>query len=307
MDSGFFKYELLSVKRPDGTLTLYQYTTNSTWKMTTILDGQPNTENTDVVDGTKSMTTVGLAGEMMTNQVFDVASGILIDQQTYSDYDDQQRPRRVTYLDGTFTQTTFGCCGPESVADRDGITTSFGYDSLRRKTSETRNDITMLYTYDAAGKIVMTTRQGTNGNQIVLNKSLYDLAGRLIAETNAMSVVTTYGYTTDGSAQSVKTITYAAGTSDAATRIETYAKDGRLVKLTGTAVNPVRYDYSVEQESSVYRTYVKEIKLDASFNDTSEFKKTYTDTAGREVQNSFQRRHRHPERTVLLQPDWPTQ
>jgi YD repeat-containing protein len=211
----------------------------------------------------------------------------LIDQQIYSDYDEQQRPRRVTYLDGTFTQTTFGCCGVESVTDRHDLTTSYGYDSLRRKISETRNNITTLYTYDGAAKIVMTTRQGTDASQVVLNKSLYDMAGRLIAETNALGVITTNIYSFDGQGQAVKTTKFALGTPDESTRIETYAKDGRLVKVTGAGVNPVRYDYGVEQETGVYRKFVKEIKLDANFNDTTEWKKTYTDTAGREYKTVF--------------------
>jgi len=51
--------------------------------------------------------------------------------------------------------------------------------------------------------------------------------------------------------------------------------------VTGTAVNPVRYEYSVEQDGGVYRLYKKEIKLDANGSDTSEWTKTYTDAAGR--------------------------
>ena len=76
MTSGFFKYDLKSVSRPDGTFELYDYATNGTYKTTTVWSGQPgDTANTNVVAGTKSVTVVGLAGQMMTNQVYDVASG----------------------------------------------------------------------------------------------------------------------------------------------------------------------------------------------------------------------------------------
>src|SRR5207245_316291 len=37
----------------------------------------------------------------------------------------------------------------------------------------------------------------------------------------------------------------------------------------------------------VYRTYTKEIKLDAGGNDTSEWKKTYTDGLGRAYKTAF--------------------
>jgi hypothetical protein len=55
---------------------------------------------------------------LMTNQVYDIASTKVVDQQIYSDYDDEQRPRRVTFLDGTYEQTAYGCCGPDSVTGR---------------------------------------------------------------------------------------------------------------------------------------------------------------------------------------------
>jgi hypothetical protein len=59
--------------------------------------GQPgNTNHTNVIAGTKTVTIVSTAGQMMTNSVYDIASGLLTDQQIYSDYDEQRRPRRVT-------------------------------------------------------------------------------------------------------------------------------------------------------------------------------------------------------------------
>ena len=219
---------------------------------------------------------------MMTNQVYDVASGILTSQEIYSDYDDQLRPQKVTYLDGTFTQTSYGCCGPDNVTDRDGIMTTYAYDELKRKTNETRLGISLGYVYDAAGQIIKTTRTGTNGTTIVLHQAGYDLAGRLIAETNAVGVVTTYGYSTNSDGMNLKSTTNAVGTASEATRIELYAKDGTLLKVTGTGVvSPMRYTNGVEQVSGVYRKYTQEIKLDASGADTGEWKKTYVDLAGR--------------------------
>jgi YD repeat-containing protein len=138
------------------------------------------------------------------------------------------------------------------------------YDSLKRKTAETSNGISILYTYDASGKLIITTRQGTNATQMLQHGYAYDLAGRLIAETNGVGVVTTYSYGFDGSGQTLKTITYASGTTDSSTRIETYAKDGALLSVVGTGVNPVRYTYGVEQDGGVYRLYKQEIKLDVN-------------------------------------------
>ena len=283
--SGVFRDELSSVKNPDGTLALYQYTTNASpaWKMTTVWSGQPgDSANTNVIAGTRMVTTVGLAGQMMTNQVFDIAASTLTDQQSYSDYDDQQRPRKVSYLDGTFTLTGYGCCGIDVVTNRDGIATSYFYDTLKRKTSEVTLGITTSYVYDGAGRVIQTSRMGTDGTNIVQGKMHYDLAGRLDLETNAVGVVTAYGESYDAaSGQTTRATTNAVGTAVQTTRFELYAADGSLLKITGTSVNPVRYDYGVESEGGVQRLYKKEIKLDASYADTSEWTKTYTDFAGR--------------------------
>ena len=219
---------------------------------------------------------------MKTNQVYDVASGILTSQEIYSDYDDQLRPQKVTYLDGTFTQTSYGCCGPDNVTDRDGIMTTYAYDELKRKTNETRLGISLGYVYDAAGQIIKTTRTGTNGTTIVLHQAAYDLAGRLITETNAVGVVTIYGYSTNSDGMNIKSTTNAVGTASEATRIELYAKDGALLKVTGTGVvSPMRYTNGVEQVSGVYRKFTAEIKLDANGTDTGERKTNYFDLAGR--------------------------
>ncbi|MBI3418204.1 MAG: hypothetical protein HY043_23180 [Verrucomicrobia bacterium] len=285
--SGFYKDELLYVKAPDGTLTTYTYSTNSTSQTTTVDTGKPDTTGTNVVDGTRSINIVGVAGQTLTNSVVDILSGITLSQDIYSNFDTQQRAQRVDHLDGTFETMSYGCCGLDSQTDRDGVTTSYAYDNLKRKISETRLGITMLYTYDGAGRVVKVVRQGTDATQVTLKQSAYDMAGRLIAETNAVGVVTTYSETIDGTGQTVKTTTFAAGTADAATRIETFAKDGSLVKVTGTAVNPVRYDYGVELEGGVQRAFTKEIKLDAGGSDTSESSKSYTDTAGRSYKTVF--------------------
>ena len=290
VDSGVFKDELLSIKRPDGTLTLYQYATNAdpVWKMITVLSGRPDGGGTNVVEGTKTVTTVGLAGEMMTNQVFDIASGILVDQQVYSNYDAQLRPQIITFLDGTTQVTSYGCCGVESVTDRNGVTTTYGYDALRRKEFESVNGIMTIYGYDGASRVISVTRQGTNGTQTLLNGYRYDMAGRLEAETNAVGVITTYAESYDPvTGQTTRTTTYASGTADAATRIEIYARDGSVLKLTGTAVNSVRFEYGVESEGGVQRLYRREIKLNASGDDTLETTKTYTDFVGRKYKTVF--------------------
>jgi len=247
--NGSFNGWMASVLYPDGTFTLYEYGTNATSRTNIVWHGQPGATYTNVIDGTKTVTVMGTAGQTLSISVYDISSGILTAQETYSNFDEWNRPGRVTHLDGTYEDTVYGCCGPDSVTDREGVTTAYGYDALKRKTSETRNSISQLYTYDASGRLTRTQRQGTNGTPIILNQTAYDQAGRIQYQTNALGGVTSYTYGTNASGQLTTTVTNA----DGGTRLELYYADGRLVKVTGTAVQPVRYDYGVETDGGVYR------------------------------------------------------
>ncbi len=51
---------------------------------------------------------------------------------------------RIDYDDGSFELTSYGCCGVDSRTDRDGITTSYSYDALKRLATETRAGVTLI-------------------------------------------------------------------------------------------------------------------------------------------------------------------
>lgn len=103
--SGLFKDELLSVKNPDGTLTHYSYSNTTTNKTTTVDSGQSNGSETAVIAGTRTVTVVGLAGELVSHTTSDIASGATTAQEIVNptDYDDQKRPTHINYLDGTYS------------------------------------------------------------------------------------------------------------------------------------------------------------------------------------------------------------
>ncbi len=283
-ESGAFKGEMLSVKHPDGTLTLYSYSNTSANKTTVIESGQPNENDTAIVAGTRTVTIVGLTGEFIARTVSDVASGITTTQEIVnpSDLDDQLRPTKTSYLDGTFETMIYDCCGLMAKTDRDGITTTFLYDDLKRLIKTTRLNISKLYTYDPSGRKIAEHRVGSDNITTLIHSYSYDMAGRLSAEINALGIVTRYTESyNSGTGETTRVTTYAAGTIDATTRIETFAKDGSLLKITGTAVNPVRYEYGVESENGIARLRTREIKLDSNYADTLEWTKTYVDFAGR--------------------------
>jgi len=277
--SGTFKGELQSVENPDGTMQLYSYDLNGAGTLRTniVKSGVPNGGKTDITDGTKSITLIGSIGEVIWRTNIDIGSGIVLSSENYSYADALKRSYTVTYLDGTTESVSYACCGLDTTTDRDGVVTQYTFDALKRQVASTRLNITTTNVFDAVGNALKTIRIGSDSSQIVLRQAAYDLAGRLVMETNALNGATLHTNIVDGSGQTIKTNTY----PDGGTRIETHAKDGSLLMVTGSAIQPVRYVYDVESDGGVYRAYTKEIKLNTSFADTTEWTKTYSDMLGR--------------------------
>jgi YD repeat-containing protein len=272
-----FEGKLKTIDNPDGTRQVWFYATNSTQLTNIVLSGQADPANlTNVLSGTKTITVSGLVGQMVSRTVTDIASGLTLASETYSNYDEYNRPRRVTYLDGSYADTQFACCGLDNTTDRDGTVTQFWYDSLGRQTATTRLNITTTNILDATGNVLVTKRIGSDLTTITTGQTAYDLAGRVTSETNALGGVTTYAESTDGNGHLVRTAT----APDGGTRIETFFKDGQLKEVSGTAANPVRYEYGVEQDGGLWRAYTKEIRL-GSAGETTEWTKSYTDFLGR--------------------------
>lgn len=277
--TGDWQNELASVENPDGTMSFYSYATNSAGYFTnTVSSGLPNGGKTDVTKGTRTTTVIDPTGQTLSTTTVDIASGLVTGQTISSNPDSVGRYQKLTYLDNTFTWTTYGCCGVETVTNRDGSVTSYDYDSLGRKSMESTDGITKFNYYDSAGRLYSVVRQGTNGNQITLFTRGFDAWGRVIRETNAMLNVTSWAYLTNAATGGNLVIQTNA---DTGTIIQTYAIDGTLLKTTGTGVHPSRTDYGVEQDGSVWRSYSKEIKLDAAGTDTGEWVKHYSDLVGR--------------------------
>lgn len=263
-----------TVEHPDGTVDYFTYGTNSDGSITTNTVFSGNVGSTD---GTKTVTAMGANGQMLSKTTTDIASGILLSLETYSIFDEYNRPQQVKYLDCTSNVTVYGCCGLFSEADREGTTTYFTYDALKRQNSSSKNSIIITNVFDANDNVVQSLRIGTDGSKVTNSSSVYDVGGQLVSRTDAMGNVTTFTNYFDGSGQTVKQITY----PDGGTRIETYAQDGLLLSLTGAAVHGVRYIYGVASDGGVQRYYTKEIKLNDNGTDSSEWVTNFTDMNGR--------------------------
>ena len=279
-DDGDFKGWPKSELRPNGTLSLYEYSVGGGGNLTnTVYSGQPNGGGTAVVAGNSQITVQGPFGNTLSRTTVDIASQITTGSETFSSFDEFGRAGRVTYLDATFKLISYSCCNLDSETDRDGIVTSYSYDALKRRITSTRNGISHISTLDAAGREWFTQRQGTNSSTILLSSRVYDTVGRVLYQTNALGNVTRFGESIDGSGQTVKVTTNALG----GTRIETYFKDGSLQSITGTAAHGVRYEYGIENDFA----YTKEIKLLTDGTDSSEWTKSLMDTAGRSFKAVF--------------------
>jgi hypothetical protein len=269
---------VVSVTRPDGTtsyISYSQFTTtesNPETTTTTEVDELGNPLSRTVVDNS---TSVVLAQEVYT---YTNASGQYLDplQRSHDVVDLAGRVNRYRYSD---------CCGLEYTVNADGQTNRFDYDVMKRQVASAlfyggSTGIKTTNTLDALGRVLVAKRIGTDGSTITLEQSLYDVLGRLAQQTNALGGVTTITNRIVNNRLCI-TNTY----PDGGTRVETYYRDGRLELVTGTAVNPVRYEYGVEDADptagQLWRNYTKEIKLDSSGADTGEWTKTYADGAGR--------------------------
>ena len=275
-----FPHRIMTVVRPDGTMSIQDRYEGAN-RTNIVMSGTPDAAQTNIVDGTKTLTVTGPTGYLISVTAIDITSGITNGLETYTDYDPLNRPQRVTFLDGTTMFTVYGCCGAATITNREGTVITYDRDSLQRQVSTTLNSITTSNYLDAAGHLIRATRRGSDSTTITNSSATYDNAGNRLTSTDAIGYTTTYTQSAD---LLTRTNTY----PDGSTRIETSFKDGQFSKITGTAVHSMRYDYGVEEDgTNNWRAYTKEIKLDSNGSDTSEWTKTYRDMLGRSYKTVF--------------------
>ncbi|PWU11412.1 MAG: hypothetical protein C5B50_23385 [Verrucomicrobia bacterium] len=280
----FIGEPLKTVQWPSGPMTSYFYKLSSdgSFRTNIVSTGKPDGALQYVVDGIRTVTVLNQAGSPISEQSFDVASGLLISSKATLATDSQARPTLVQYLDGTTEQTVYGCCGVQSFTDREGIPSTYNYDPYTKQVTDvTRAGIRTHTDFDAAGNPIQTTHIGTDGSSIVQDVSIYDTAGRRISSTPAdngsgANQTVTYSEYFDSNNHRVNTTTY----PDTGTRVETHYQDGSTLSVTGTAVAPAHYSYSLSTNSGKYGEVTRETKLAAN-GGTNEWTDTYRDSLGR--------------------------
>jgi hypothetical protein len=248
--------KLSFVEHPNGTMTFYDYVTTSTNSTTTVSSGQPGISRTNIVDGTKTISTLGTLGQPLTNRVEAIRPGstnILLSLDVYSLFDEFQRPQRVTHLDGSYEETYFSCCGVGSTRDRLGVTTYYLTDDLKRATGTQRLGITTTNVLNAAGWVLETRRIGTNGNTITQARYQYEADGSRKQEITALLATNSFSESFVDGFRIVTTIFHGGGT-----RVDTYYRDGRLMSTKGSSTMPVRYEYGTDEVDPIVKTTERE-------------------------------------------------
>lgn len=270
--SGEFKGQVAFVSHPDGTISTHSYSRNPSNGRLTTVEASGQASGTTVVAGKRTTTVEDIFGNLLSSEIKDIASGLVIESYEVTDADEFGRPLRIDYNDGSYEEKTYTCCGVEYERARDGTVTTYGYDGLKRLERETRGGISTLYTYDGSGRVLTRSRKGTDNSVIVQETNTYDLAGRQKTTKDALNYTTTFDYDVDGGGRTVRTTTY----PDGGTRIETTNKDGQLASVLGTAVHPTKMEYGTVS-TGLFR---KEIKVGEGGAET-EWTRTESDAAGR--------------------------
>ena len=245
------------VEKSDGTAATFTYASVSGNLVMTARTGAGN--RAGITAGTEVVTTYGLGNFAIAQTTKDIASGLVTEQwvtdPTYnSGFDASGRPIKRIYNGDTadYDITQYACCGLEVSRTRNGATTTYSRDGLKRvyKVVTTASDASPpVATFTTIDGLTTTTRRSVNGGSSFflgsVTRSLDGLTrastapsqkSTLAAERPVTTTITTHSATGD-----TATTTYA----DLSTAISTSFLDGQRKSTSGTAVAPMTYDYDV--------------------------------------------------------------
>ena len=287
----------------DGTATTFDYLEDANGFTEIEATGEPDPQEQEptILNGTHTETEYDTLGRVLSRVSKLIANGqspstVLASQTYYYDSADPLlRNYHVVDLANRTNKFNFDCCTLESTINPDGAQTSYVYDDIKRQVGTIQyfgggSGIKTTNLLDAAGRVLLTKRVPSSGTDIImLGQYAYDVVGRLIRHTNALNGVTTNLYEVNSGA--LREITLHP---DGGTQTNDYYLDGRLKKVTGTAVSPALYEYGVEEQtgegetwSTLRREYTKVTKLDSNWGTTSEWTKTLTDAVGRSYKTVY--------------------
>ena len=283
--AGPFAGRVAYVRRPDITIETTAYTLDpATGNVTEVQStGAPDGGQLSVIDGRRTTTITTVDGRLVSRTTVDIASGLVIESQTVLDRDTQGRPTVTALLDGSLEQQSYSpCCGLLESVTRHGLTTAYNYDALGRKISETADGITLIYTHDALDRIVKTVRRGSDGSEIILGTSDYDLAGRLTRQTDALGRITLFNETYNADGTTARATTF----PDLSVMAEVVNADGSSGSRTGSRALPAYWEYVISSTGGIPCVVTTGFKGVPGSSPT-EWVKTYVDGLGRQMRVEY--------------------
>ncbi|MBQ5664365.1 MAG: RHS repeat protein, partial [Akkermansia sp.] len=198
----------------------------------------------------RDVTYISAVGNNMRHEVYRLLSNgtwALTESESY-EYDCENNWVKRTRGNGRVTTRTMMCCGPLSVTDEDGVTTTYGYNAAHQLEEVIREEILedgvvitpetiTTYTSDAADRVL--TERKDIGAMTTIETTQYDMLGREVSRTDALGRTTTTAYSEDGLSTTVTT-------PASATLISTLHADGSLAAVGGTGQRALIYEYGVQ-------------------------------------------------------------
>ena len=233
----FYAGRLASVRNEDGSLRVYDYRVEDERWIETVTALHEQAPEPVSGKTTRSATVYDRVGNVAerNQEAFIDGAWHLIDRITY-EYDISGNLVKETDFAGRVTTTVWGgsCCGKTSMTLPDGTRFTYTYDGEGRLIAETKLDplpCTTHTEYDALGRVVKTWQDGLNPETTV-----YDIFGQVISQTDVRGGVTQTVYSLNG-----RTVTTTL--PNGATQIRKTDALGRLLELSGTAVQPQVFTY----------------------------------------------------------------
>ena len=234
----FYAGRLASVRDEDGSLRVYDYRVeNERWieTVTSLHEQAP-----EPISGktTRSATVYDRVGNVAerNQEAFIDGTWHLIDRTVYA-YNAAGQVIKETDLAGRETVSVWGdaCCGKVSETLPNGVRRTFAYDGegnlLSQTTLKAEAHHTVTYQRDDLGRVVCVEREGLNPET-----TQYDILGRVVRQVDVRGGVTQTAYSLDGN-------TVTTTLPNGATQIRKTDALGRLLEVSGTAVQPQVFTY----------------------------------------------------------------
>lgn len=257
-----------SIEHPDGTRTVYSYTTPGGGLTTT--EDRGVGAGAAVTNGMRSVKVQDSLEQVVSETQIDIASGITNSATVYTRDALGRAVCTSNALTGETTVNIYGCCEPERVLDGAGVATDYAYDELKRPYAIERLGVTTFQAYEVGGQVT-ETRRSASGAADIVTRVEYDKAGQMQRSIDERGFATTSRVDTNEAGERVATTV----SPDGATRVETYYLDGQVKSVSGTGVPPVTYGYGADEQGTFTIEY-RGVDTNAA-----QWSRTTTDRLGR--------------------------